>query len=409
MSRATVLVTDAGLGSAVAVIRSLDRAGYRVIAADDHRRSAGLWSRHAAERLVYPSPRRDVAGFVACLADAVEREGVDIIVPVTDAAILPIDHHRHRFDGRCVLAMADREALTAAADKYRTAVDGEALGLTLPPTQLVRTVDEAVSAAADLGWPVVVKPRFSAMLGDNRVERRSVTYADSEAELRHVMQPLEGRCEVVLQGWCPGHGAGVDLLMWEGEPLLAFQHERLRELPVHGGPGALRRSVPLDPELYRSSVALLAGWGWSGIAMVEFRSSGSNHRLMEVNGRLWGSIPLSTGCGVDFPLSHVRLLLDGTPPDGRVGDYPNGFRARHLTNDVMWIMSVLSGRPQRRHPTLPRPRRRDAALAALELLDPRITYDVQSWRDPLPGAIEVAQMGRRVGLKLIGGRTDNER
>ena len=111
MSRATVLVTDAGLGSAVTVIRSLGRAGHRVIADDEHPRSAGMRSREVSVRLTYPSPRRDVDGFVACLADAVEREGVDVIVPITDASILPIDHHRSRFEGRCLLAIAHHEAL----------------------------------------------------------------------------------------------------------------------------------------------------------------------------------------------------------------------------------------------------------------------------------------------------------
>ncbi len=368
-----------------------------------------MWSRHAADRLVYPSPRHDLDGFVECLADAVDRLGVDAIVPVTDAAILPIDRHRDRFEGRCHLAIADADALAAAADKYRTVVDGEALGLRTPPTRLVRTADEAARAAADLGWPVVVKPRVSATFGDAGVERHSVTYAHSPAELSQAMQPLEGRCDVVLQGWCPGRGVGVDLLVWEGEPLLAFQHERLRELPVHGGPGALRRSVPLDPELYRASVALLAGWGWSGIAMVEFLSEGHDHRLMEVNGRVWGSIPLSVDCGVDFPLAHLQMVLDGSRPDATIGEYRVGRRARHLPNDVMWIMSVMSGRPGRRHPSLVGPRRRDAARAALELLDPRIENDVQSWRDPLPGLIEIAQLGRRIGRKLLEARPDARR
>ena len=54
----TVLVTDADRGSAVAVIRSLGRRGWRVIAAGPHPLSAGLYSRHVSGRLCYPDPRR---------------------------------------------------------------------------------------------------------------------------------------------------------------------------------------------------------------------------------------------------------------------------------------------------------------------------------------------------------------
>ena len=53
---ATVLVTDAGRGSALAIIRSLGRRGYRVIAADCERESGGFRSRYAAETLLYPDP-----------------------------------------------------------------------------------------------------------------------------------------------------------------------------------------------------------------------------------------------------------------------------------------------------------------------------------------------------------------
>jgi NAD(P)-dependent dehydrogenase (short-subunit alcohol dehydrogenase family) len=55
-TKPTVLVTDAGRGSAIAIIRSLGRRGWRVIAADYDRRSLGFQSRHASERLIYPAP-----------------------------------------------------------------------------------------------------------------------------------------------------------------------------------------------------------------------------------------------------------------------------------------------------------------------------------------------------------------
>jgi NAD(P)-dependent dehydrogenase (short-subunit alcohol dehydrogenase family) len=57
-----VLVTDAGRGSGLAVIRSLGRAGWRVVAASDDPRALGFLSRHARERLVYPDPSRRSSG-----------------------------------------------------------------------------------------------------------------------------------------------------------------------------------------------------------------------------------------------------------------------------------------------------------------------------------------------------------
>ena len=51
-----ILVTDAARGAAVTIIRSLGRSGAEVIAADSEARSPGFYSRHAADRLRYPSP-----------------------------------------------------------------------------------------------------------------------------------------------------------------------------------------------------------------------------------------------------------------------------------------------------------------------------------------------------------------
>ena len=64
MAGEAVMVTDAGLGSAVAVIRSLDRAGYRVIAADARPGCPGMVSRHASARWVYPPPEEDPRAFM---------------------------------------------------------------------------------------------------------------------------------------------------------------------------------------------------------------------------------------------------------------------------------------------------------------------------------------------------------
>jgi hypothetical protein len=69
--RPTILVTDAGLGSSVWIIRSLGRQGWRVIAGDADRRSPGFRSRYAAERLVYPAPARRPADFVRRVLEAV--------------------------------------------------------------------------------------------------------------------------------------------------------------------------------------------------------------------------------------------------------------------------------------------------------------------------------------------------
>jgi predicted ATP-grasp superfamily ATP-dependent carboligase len=83
-----ILVTDAARGAAVTIIRSLGRSGAEVIAADSEGRSPGFYSRYAADRLRYPSPRTDPEGTLGVLLRAAEQRRVDLIVPCGDELTL---------------------------------------------------------------------------------------------------------------------------------------------------------------------------------------------------------------------------------------------------------------------------------------------------------------------------------
>ena len=393
--RRHVLVTDASRGSAIAFIRSLGRRGWRVTAADTDRRSPGFRSRYASDRLVYPAPTVEADAAVAAILEAVRRTDVDVVIPITDEIGLPLAAARDRFAGLTCLALPDPAALAVAHDKAQTMELAERLGVPIPTTRRVATADEAVEAARELGWPVVVKPQVSREpRGDGTVEAFTVSYAADPAGLRARVATLEGRTGVLLQRWRPGEGHGVELLADHGRPLAAFQHRRLREVPVTGGASSLRESVALDPVLYGHATRLLAELGWTGLAMVEFRLTPDGPELMEINGRVWGSLPLAVRAGMDFPGRLADLLLDGPPPatEPVATDYRIGQRARNLRLDISWIGSVATGR--RRYPELPWPPRRAALGAVASLLDPRIADDLFTREDARPGLAQIAAIGR---------------
>ena len=165
---------------------------------------------------------------------------------------------------------------------------------------------------------------------------------------------------------------------------MAFQHRRLHEVPISGGASALRESVALDPRLLGHSVRLLAALRWTGLAMVEFRLGSEGPVLMEVNGRIWGSLPLALKSGVDFPLGLARLYLDPEPePEAAANGAALGVRSRNLRLELVWIASVL--RRRRRYPFLAAPPRRDGLVAALRLPLPGDGFDVLCRDDPAPG------------------------
>jgi predicted ATP-grasp superfamily ATP-dependent carboligase len=101
--------------------------------------------------------------------------------------------------------------------------------------------------------------------------------------------------------------------------------------------------------LVDAAEALLGDVGWQGVAMVEFKRSARAGRgyLMEVNGRLWGSLQLAIDAGVDFPVLLVRTALH--QPVASVTSYRVGVRTRWFWGDVDHLIARLRYSRERLH------------------------------------------------------------
>src|SRR5207245_10988462 len=111
---------------------------------------------------------------------------------------------------------------------------------------VLKKEDDAFSAAHELGYPVVVKPRFSHYWNGKRfLSSGNVAYANSDDQLAAAL-----RCQgdevppPLLQRFVPGRGIGISLMLGRNQVLCAeLAHERLRDLEPTGSGSVLRRSV----------------------------------------------------------------------------------------------------------------------------------------------------------------------
>jgi predicted ATP-grasp superfamily ATP-dependent carboligase len=401
--RCTILVTDAARGSAVSIIRSLGRRGHRIVAMDSTALSPGFRSRFTSGRVRGPDPATQPEAFARVVGRASSKRGVDLVIPITEEAILALAAHPEVLEPTTRLAVAPAPAMETTRDKWATLELARRLGVPAPKTVLVTSLADVDEAARDLSFPVVMKPRRSRLLSDGRVEAFAVGYAGSHEELRRAMAGLLGRVDVLVQEFVEGDGHGVELCLREGIPLAAFQHHRLREVPVTGGASSYREGVALDPTLYRYATDLMSELRWTGLAMVEFKVGPDGPRLMEVNGRVWGSLPLAVQSGVDFGGFVADVFLGEADGSSRpsIGDYETGIRSHDLGLELVWIGSVLRGRA--RYPFLPFPPRRAAAEALVSLIDPRSRYDILSADDLVPAAADLVRVAHRIGRKVIDG------
>jgi hypothetical protein len=208
------------------------------------------------------------------------------------------------------------------------------------------TLAEARAAALEVGFPCVVKSRFSnAWDGTRFLADPGTSYVQNAVELEHALTlHRQGEHWPLIQGFVPGQGKGVFALFESGHPVAWFAHERLRDVRPSGSGSSLRRSAPLEPRLLEPAQRLLTAMGWHGPAMVEFRDDGVHApALMEVNGRFWGSLQLAVSAGADFP-QWWAAILRGKPVERRAG-YATGVTVRWLWGDVKRFLYILAGAP----------------------------------------------------------------
>ena len=390
-----VLVTDAARGSAVAVIRSLGRRGWHVVAADSEAGSPGFRSRYAAARVRYPDPRRHSDAMVARLRDVVARHRINLVVPVTEDVAVPLARARERIEPVALLALPPTDAFDLARDKARTLRLAEELGIPIPRSRRIGPDERAEALDVVSSWPAVVKPVESRALLNGTLRALEVSYARDRDELSACMARIPDDVTILVQELCRGEGVGVEVLADHGNVIEAFQHRRLHEVPLTGGASSYRESVALDPALLDATERLMRATAWTGLAMVEFKVGPDGPRLMEINPRIWGSLPLSLAAGVDFPARMAALHLGlSQPVDGRTA-YAVGVRARNLTLELHWAAAVLLGRAVA--PLSERPSRLSALGAIGAALGQPRRSDMFAADDMGPQLAEIARLPTRFG------------
>jgi predicted ATP-grasp superfamily ATP-dependent carboligase len=338
-TRGTVLVTDGEQRSALAVVRSLGRAGYRVVVCSSGGRSLAGGSRFTAREVAVADPLTAPATFVDQVEHITRENDVDTILPISEASALVLLASRERF--RSTVLGPSLAAFRAACDKSHVVELARSLGIRVPQQHIADDREALMMLAVqDLAFPLVLKPARS-VAGDGpgvtngELKKFIVRHIADRKALRTAATEIDGRAfPVLLQERIIGAGIGVFVLLWKGEVLASFAHRRLREKPPAGGVSVYCESVSLDRDLLDRSVALLRALDWEGVAMVEYKMDDDTNEpvLMEINGRFWGSLQLAIDAGVDFPALLVNAA-SGSRVDP-VRQYRLGTRSRWWWGDV---------------------------------------------------------------------------
>ena len=94
--------------------------------------------------------------------------------------------------------------------------------------------------------------------------------------------------------------------------------------------------MPVDPDLAAACERMLHDLDWWGLANLQFLapSDGGAPRLIDFNGRFYGSLAMARAAGCDLPVLWARAALDPSTSPGEPVTGTPGVRYQSLEEDL---------------------------------------------------------------------------
>ena len=276
-----------------------------------------------------------------------------------------------------------RDAIDRAEDRERFTALLNQLDLKQPPNATARSADEARAKAAELGYPLVLRPSF--VLGGRAME---IVRADDELEaaITEAMQASENSPLLVDKYITEAVEVDVDAICDGEDVYVAGVMEHIEEAGVHSGDSAC--SLPprtLSPELVveieTQTRALANALGVRGLMNVQYAIKDGVIYVLEVNPRASRTVPfVAKATGVSVAAIAAKVMAGAKLKDLRPAQAIRGFSVKEA---VM---------PFRRFP------------GADPVLGPemRSTGEVMGADDTFTAAYAKSQMGASVMLPRAG-------
>lgn len=397
MEGVIVLGVDSQIG--LTVVRELGEHGVPVYGIGKTPQAVGLYSRYLRKGYIHAA--RDDR-LLALMREIARVEGARFVMTISEGDIRFLNRHRDALP-ELRLLIPERAAIEFVIDKARVYSLATQLGLQVP--RMVRIGDAGtVTGEHGVRYPVVLKwadpARITGALREHRLPLLKCEYCHSREELDAALARYHCIGEYPLvQDYCPGYGLGHMILMYEGEPVLRFQHRRVHEWPPEGGYSTLCESMPADAhaDLMHRSVQLLRAIRWQGPAMVEYRYDPQtrNAVLMEINGRFWGSLPLAYHAGARFAWLLYQVIGRGerVPP---ADAYQAGVRCKFFLPDTKRLFRILFQPDRIQDKSLRFNRWRELREFVTYPLRPTSRYYIFTRHDPMPWLYEMRTLLRRL-------------
>jgi hypothetical protein len=312
--RATrVLLSEGSSLSAREAVSTLGLAGYRLHIASSDTNCLCRFSRFVDRVHAAPASGKNPEAYLNAVLDIVEREHIDILLPVHEQAYL-FAAARHRLPVGLGIAVADFAAFQQVQSKAAFSTLLSQLGIPQPPTRIAFSSDEFTGAT---DFPCYAKTAFgNASAGVWRLENAAEAAALSQ-DLARLGAFAHG---VLIQLAAAGALERTQTVFDRGRLVACHSYRQIEAGP--GGGDVVKRSI-VRHDIRAFAARIGAALAWHGaLSFDTIADAATNTPLfIDANPRLVE--PMNAWLsGVDLAGAMISLSLGETPPEqppGREG------------------------------------------------------------------------------------------
>lgn len=343
--KTSILLTYGWVRSSYAALRNLNKHGLQVTVSDTSILGMSQFSRLKSGFERYTSHYLNEEKFIEDLINICNKQKIDLIFPSHNETEI-IAKYKDRFESKLTRLIPDEQHCKIFNNKSTSYDLVSSLGIPVPKRLNYKNPESVSRMLESINLNKTVIKLLTGNSG------KGVFYGDSPLHSQSLVLSLIEKYNLSpdrypqVEEYIEGDGFGSSVLYWKGEFIANFTHKRLRDKIDTGGTSTLREAAS-HQGIEKAAKQIFDSIGWNGLAMCEFKVCPKTNKFwfIEVNPRMWGSIPLSIQAGVEFPILACLCATEG--PQAAINLHKESiiqsrWRARWILGDIFVAINQLS-------------------------------------------------------------------